>query len=183
MVVARSIQVLEPLFEYLDSLTDRAPLDELQSRLESLDLEVADVAEFVRFHPEQYLRNLVRKGPHYHVLVICWRSGQRSPIHNHAQSTCGLRVLRGIATETVFDTSPSGLIKPMYSHELPSGHVVASQDADIHQVSNLEAAGSDLITLHIYSPPLLRMDTYSLVDRHIGEFQPLILGHEHGSGI
>ncbi|NOT00116.1 MAG: cysteine dioxygenase family protein [Phycisphaerales bacterium] len=183
MVVAHSVPILDPLFEYLDGLTERAPIDELQTRLESLDIDVANVAEFVRFHPEQYLRNLVRKGPHYHVLVICWRSGQRSPIHNHAQSTCGLRVMRGIATETVFDTSPSGLIKAIYSHELPAGHVAATQDGDIHQVSNLEAPGNDLITLHIYSPPLLRMDTYSLLDRHIGEFRPIILGHEHGSGI
>jgi len=37
--------------------------------------------------------------------------------------------------------------------------------------------------LHIYSPPLLRMKTYSLTDRSIGEYVPEIFQHCFGSGI
>jgi hypothetical protein len=40
------------------------------------------------------------------------------------------------------------------------GYVCAAEDADIHQVANMQAAGSDLITLHIYSPPIRKMNTY-----------------------
>jgi hypothetical protein len=34
-----------------------------------------------------------------------------------------------------------------------------------------------LIMLHVYSPPLARMDTYSLTDRHVGEFPPTVFEH------
>jgi hypothetical protein len=40
------------------------------------------------------------------------------------------------------------------------GYVCAAEDADIHQVANMQAAGTDLITLHIYSPPIRKMNTY-----------------------
>ncbi len=40
------------------------------------------------------------------------------------------------------------------------GYVCAAEDSDIHQVANMQAAGKDLVTLHIYSPPIVRMNTY-----------------------
>ena len=48
------------------------------------------------------------------------------------------------------------------SRDLPAGYLCGSVDEDIHQVSNLQAGGADLVTLHVYSPPLLRMDVFSL---------------------
>jgi len=174
---------LAPLIDYLDGLTERAPVAELQAQLEHLSIGVDDLSDFVRFSEQRYLRNLVYSGVWYHVLALCWRSGQRSPIHNHAGSTCGLRVLKGVATETVFHPTPSGLIKPVSSSDMCENGVASTQDADIHQVSNLQRAGQNLVTLHVYSPPLMRMDTYSLIDRTVGEFRPMVLEHASGSGI
>lgn len=174
---------LADLVTYLDGLEQRASVADLRQRLEGLELSIDDVAEYVEFAEERYTRNLVCDGPLYHVLVICWRSGQRSPIHNHAGSTCGMKVLRGTVTETKFETTPSELLKPITSFDHLDGSVSVSQDADVHQVSNLQAAGQDLVTLHIYSPPLLRMQTFSLIDRTVGEYRPIITEHIHGSGI
>jgi len=174
---------LDTLLEYLDGLTARASVEELSARLSALDVDLDDVADYVHFAPDRYMRNLMRSGSFYHLLVLCWRSGQRSPIHNHAASTCGVRVLRGTATETLFARTPSGLLKAVGSRDLVRGQVAASQDSDTHQVSNLQAPGEDLITLHIYSPPLLRMETFSLTDGTVGEFCPEIIEHIHGSGI
>ena len=177
------IAKIETLTDYLEGLTVRATIEDLAARLTALDVSANDVAEYAQFSEEHYRRNLMRSGPLYHLLVLCWRSGQRSPIHNHAGSTCGVRVLSGVATETLFEPSPCGLLKPTSTSELTSGQVTATQDSNIHQVSNLQPAGTDLITLHIYSPPLLRMDTYSLTDNTVGEFKPVIFEHIHGSGI
>ena len=182
-VMAVTVDKLSALVEYLNRLTARAPLDTLERQLQSLPITVKDVAEYVHFNAANYRRNLVCGGSWYHLLVICWRSGQRSPIHNHAESTCGLKVLSGVATETKFEMTPCGLVKAVSSRDAVKGYVCASQDADIHQISNLQAEGTDLITLHIYSPPLLRMKTYSLTDRAVGEYVPEIFQHCFGSGI
>lgn len=177
------IAKLAPLLEYLNGLTARAPMADLRERLTAINIEARDLQEYTRFSETTYLRNLVHEGQWYHVLVLCWRSGQRSPIHNHAGSTCGMRVLRGTATETVFKTTPSALVVAANSRDFHEGAVVVSQDADVHQVSNLQTPGEDLITLHVYSPPLLRMDTYSLTDRTVGEWRPMVLEYGFGSGI
>ena len=183
MVTRTVAESLHSLFDYLDGLTKRATVRELAAQLRALDISVDDVRDYVRFGEADYLRNLVREGPHYHALVLCWRSRQRSPIHSHAGSTCGLRILKGIATETVFETTQSLLIKPVSSKDRHAGDVSASQDGYIHQVSNLQRVGQDLVTLHVYSPPLLRADTYSLTDPAIGEFRPMVLEDALGSGI
>ena len=56
------------------------------------------------------------------------------------------------------------------SHDLMAGDVCASADDDIHQVSNLQAGSADLVTLHIYSPPLLRMEVFSLETAGVREW-------------
>ena len=141
---------LETLFGYLDSLDERPPLDELAGRLRRLELTRADVAGWVHFSEQGYQRNLVRAGPWYHLWVLCWKNGQRSPIHDHARSACGVRVLDGVATITRFEFAPNGHIKATGSEDLPAGTVVCNCDDDLHQVSNLQAGQAELITLHLY---------------------------------
>jgi DMSO/TMAO reductase YedYZ molybdopterin-dependent catalytic subunit len=160
---------LDALFEHLDGLEGRAPLKSLTDLLRRLDLGCADLADFLRFSDRDYQRNLVRAGRWYHLWVLCWKNGQRSPIHDHAGSSCGVRVLRGTATVTTFAFAPNGHVKALGSHDLAPGSVLGNQDSEMHQVSNLQAGDADLVTLHVYSPPLVRMGTYSLIDRQRGE--------------
>lgn len=167
----------------LDQYTERVPLDELVERMERLELSFDDVAAFAHFGSDTYRRNLMHAGPGYQALILCWRAGQRSPIHDHRGSSCGVRVIKGVATETAFERTCDGLIYATGSRELHTGQVCGSQDDDIHQVSNLQPAGQDLITLHVYSPPLLRMGMYSLTDTAIREFLDPVRGFVGGDGI
>jgi cysteine dioxygenase len=173
---------LDALVGYLDGLCDRAPLEELTARLRRLDLGADDLAPFVRFSNRGYTRNLVCGGRWYNVLVLCWRNGQRSPIHDHAGSACGVRVLRGTLTETLFAFAANGHVKAVTSRDFGPGSVIGSQDADMHQISNLQAGDADLVTLHVYSPPLLHMGTYSLTDLTRG-VEPMFLEFSDAAGI
>ncbi len=183
MSVVAKIKKMQALFDYLDGLTGRADEKTLGTLLSELDVTVADLDDFARFDEHQYSRNLIRGSKHYQALLLCWRSGHRTPIHNHPGAVGGIRVLQGIATETPFEFAPNGLVKPTCSRDLGTGGVTTLEDPYIHQVSNLQETGKDLITLHVYSPPLPRMDTYSLTDRHIGEYRPAVFEHAWGSGI
>ena len=176
-------RTLVELLQTLDTYQARIPLDRLAAHLQATSLCFDDVKAHTYFGERTYRRNLLHTGPAYQALVLCWKNGQRSPIHDHRGSSCGVRVLRGVATETRFTLSPNGMILATSSRELAEGSVCASQDADIHQMSNLQAGGADLVTLHVYSPPLLRMGTYSLTDRSVGEFIDPIFENCHGAGI
>ena len=141
----------------------------LRQVLAESSITAADLRAFIRFDRACYTRNLIHSGAVYDLLVLCWRSGQRSPIHDHRGSSCGVKVLRGIATEVTFERSPCGLVYPSATSALQPGSVTASSDSDMHQMGNLQAGGCDLATLHVYSPPLQRMGTYFLGDSVIGE--------------
>jgi cysteine dioxygenase len=173
---------LQPLFRYLDGLCGQAGLAELTAVLGSLRPGRDDLADFVRFSDQGYARNLVRAGRWYSGLVLCWKNGQRSPIHDHAGSNCCVRVLRGVLTETRFEFAPNGHVKAVSSRDFPQGCVLASADLDLHQVSNLQSGNAPLVTLHVYSLPLQRMGTYTLGERTRG-FEPLFLEFCDAAGI
>jgi cysteine dioxygenase len=169
MNVTTAAPTLSDLIAFLDGLSGRAPLDELIDLLAHAEIDPAELAEHVRFSAQGYTRNLVRTGPWYDLLVLCWKNGQRSPIHDHVGSSCAVRVLRGVLTETAFVFAPHGRVKAMGSRDLATGATCGGQDFDVHQVSNLQDGDADLVTLHIYSPPLRRMGTYSLTDDTRGQ--------------
>jgi len=166
---ASGLAPLRRLFEQWDRYRDAVPLDRLARGLESLALSAADFGEHVIFGRDCYRRNRIHAAKAYEALLLCWAPGQRSPIHDHHGSACALRVIEGIASETQFEFSPCGLIYATRTGHYAAGAVTASYDTDIHQMGNLQSGRSNLLTLHIYSPPLLRMGRYYLGDSVLGE--------------
>src|SRR2546423_656161 len=140
-------KTLQDLLAWLESLTERAPLQQLTKEIGELEIG-SELDKHTKFSAGHYARNLVHSGPWYNVWVMCWKNGQRSPIHNHASSTCGVRVLRGILTETKFEFAPNGHIKAISSRDLSVGQVCGARDDNMHQISNLQAGNADLVTLH-----------------------------------
>src|SRR5437870_217517 len=127
-------KTLNELFHYLDHLQARAPLSELIAELSELDVELDDLAPHVRYSERAYRRNPVRNSDWYGLWILCWRNGQRSPIHDHRGSSCAVRILEGTVTETLFDLAPNGHVKATFSRDLLPGAVMGSEDTDIHQV-------------------------------------------------
>jgi cysteine dioxygenase len=160
---------LEALRE-LDAYDGRIPLTALKDWVERTVVTLDDVRLFLCFSADRYVRNLMHAGPSYQALVLCWHSGQRSPIHDHRGSSCAVKMISGVATETIFAQAANGMMYATGSRQLAAGESCASQDADVHQMSNLQPEGTDLVTLHIYSPPLYRMNMYSLVDAKVKQF-------------
>jgi cysteine dioxygenase len=173
-----------PSLADLDEFTDRIPLDVLKAWLSQTEVTLDIVRPFIKFSTEHYVRNLMHSGPSYQALVICWHSGQRSPIHDHRGSSCAVKVISGTATETLFARAANGMYYATSSRQLATGDSCASQDSDVHQMSNLQPEGHDLVTLHIYSPPLFRMNMFSLVDPKVMQFfDPVNEEFASGAGI
>lgn len=163
---------LGSLIEYLDSLTTRANLGVLDRLLGGFSLTRADIEAACCFGARGYRRNTIASSPYYELLALCWRSGHCTPIHDHRGSSCAFRVIEGRGTEIRFKVTDSGLVCPIETTEMSPGFVCAAEDTDIHQVANMQAAGLDLVTLHIYSMPIAKMETYEY---------PLSAGPDKGS--
>lgn len=151
---------LAPLIEYLDSLSGRADLSVLSRLLGDMKITRAEIEPVCCFGAQGYRRNTISRSPWYELLALCWRSGHCTPIHDHRGSSCAFRVVHGVGTEIRFTLTESGLVCPAATNSMPEGYVCAAEDADIHQVANMQAPGRDLVTLHIYSPPIQKMHTY-----------------------
>jgi len=180
--ISRLPSDLVELFEFLDCCSESIPLKVLEEKLAGLSFTLDDVREYALFDDGHYRRNLLHEGPGYHALLLCWKPGQRSPIHDHRGSACGVRVVAGTVLETVFAMTDGGYVYPTLTHELREGLVCATYDMDIHQISNLQPLDQPLVTLHIYSPPLHKMGTYSLTSREMGEFVDPVCEFEFSGG-
>jgi cysteine dioxygenase len=152
---------LKRLVEAFRHFRERIPQQDLVGLVSGSRIAFDDVADYCVFHDHHYVRNLIHRVAHVEIFCMCWRSGQRSPIHDHNQSNCVVQVLQGIMTNIDFKLLPSGYIRPVGSDEYSAGAIEARSDADIHQVANLQPFARDLVTLHVYSPPLARMNVFS----------------------
>ncbi|MFA0329071.1 cysteine dioxygenase [Vibrio cyclitrophicus] len=130
--------------------------------LDNIELSKEEIKSLASFDKETYCRQRLFKNDHCEVLILSWLNGQRSKIHDHLNTSCGVKVLHGQATETLFETAANGHIFASQSTHFQEGSVTVSKDNDIHQISNLQAGDEPLITLHVYSPPLSQFHLYQL---------------------
>ncbi len=155
---------LAKLIAYLDGLTTRANLSTLDSLLREQRLSLEDFRPAIMFGLRGYKRNTISRSDHYELLALCWRSGHCTPIHDHQGVSCAFRVIHGQGTEIRFARSASGQVIPEQSRIMPPEFVCSADEPDIHQIVNAQAADHDLVTLHIYSPPIRHMNTYRPVE-------------------
>lgn len=145
---------LTPLCSYLDSLQARMDLNILEQVLLENQISIDDVTNACVFDEQRYQRNKIGTSAWYDLLVICWRPGQATAIHDHTDSSCGFKILTGTATEVVYEKAESSeFVRPVRKSAYAAGELCLAQDLDIHKISN-DSATEDLVTLHIYSPPL-----------------------------
>ena len=134
------------------------PLDLLVAELAILKPTRQLLNQWVNFDTHVYKRNLLYRDSDFEVLILNWMSGQRSPIHNHKGSACAVYVVEGIASEIVYERSAQGALYPIATKHFDSGTTCGSFDQDVHQIVNLQPAENNLISMHIYSPPLEKME-------------------------
>jgi len=160
---------LRPLLEYLSGAGSRVDLATLERLLRQLVVSRRELGGACAFSEGGYRRNTIARTEWFELVCLCWRSGQVTPIHDHRGSSCAFRVIEGVGTEVRYQPTASGLVLPVGSVQMAPGYVCAAQDADIHQVANAQAHGSDLITLHTYSPPMTKMHSYPFAQVSVDE--------------
>ena len=150
---------LTKLIGYLYSQTQKIDMEALTNFLKETELDVIDVADHKHFHEENYRRNLIAHSEWFDMLVVCWRAGQFSQIHDHAGSSCGFKILEGAATERIFKKTSGTFVKEISTRTYEEGQICSAYDSDVHQIVN--NGDGNLVTLHVYSPPL-KMNFYSV---------------------
>ena len=154
---AFSLQSLVAMVESLDSAPELAQIYEW---LEKAEISSEDLLPYSGFKAANYWRHRVCRTEFVEMLVLCWRPGQRTPIHDHNGSHGGVKVCKGLLWETTFTYDPVAGLEYKSAQEHPVGAITGSDVPDIHQLGNPDVSGLDLITLHVYAPPLGVLHTY-----------------------
>jgi cysteine dioxygenase len=127
--------------------------EEMLAWAAAVDLDAVDLDGYCSFSDESYTRNPVLKNEHLELVVICWRAGQKSPIHDHGVSNCLYVVTGGTMAEEIYEsTGQLGVVKLVESRDWGRGESTIADGPTIHRVCNL--SDHDLVTIHLYSPPL-----------------------------
>lgn len=119
-----------------------------------------------------YTRNLVDEGNgKSNLLVLVWSPGKGSPIHDHGNAHCLMKILRGDLTETRYafpeDDEGEGQMTVISEKTYRENQVTYMADElGLHRVSN---RGSDFaVSLHLYTPPNVARQGCHIFDEKTG---------------
>ncbi len=150
--------------------------DRLMDLAGRLELSAGLIESHTCFARDKYARNLICRTPSFELLVLCWRPGHVSTIHDHVGSLNAISVHRGTLTSRIF--------APAEGMPAGSGPVVLDRTetlrdwqgwtgvdrGGIHQLAN--TGDEDLVTVHVYAPALMALNVYSLESSAVAR-QPL----------
>ncbi len=160
--------ILKIFIDHMETLPDKVSLDILEKFVLEADVSKLPLDEYVSFSDDGYQRSTVHVSSKCEVVVLCFKEGQATPIHDHAGSVGITIVLDGIMTEELFNKQQTGVILNTLTREFGTDALSHTYLTTIHRVSNAHTGG--LVTIHIYFPPLALMNIYNLKDTHIEEW-------------
>lgn len=173
---------------------DRVNIEYVNHLLMSYKSNAADWRKFAKFDRYRYTRNLVDAGNgKFNLMILCWNEGHASAIHDHADSHCFMKMLKGELTEVRFawpkdaaatvneDAAANIGADPQQSAEQEyngdeleeisrttletNGVCYINDTLGLHRVEN--PSHSDVaVSLHLYCPPF---DTCSIFNKKDGK--------------
>ncbi|KAI1979557.1 Cysteine dioxygenase [Ophidiomyces ophidiicola] len=161
----------------LDS-DDVDPMD-IQQLMEGYISDPKEWMHYALADPSRaYTRNLVDEGNgKSNLLILVWNPGKSSPIHDHANAHCVMKILKGNLKETLHawpdeDQVANGEAGPMkvtrertYSENQVT---YMSDQLGLHRITNPDPEDY-AISLHLYTPPNAAHFGCSLFDERTGK--------------
>lgn len=106
-------------------------------------------------------RYLVRAAPEFEIILMLWGPKAVTPIHDHSDSRCWMRLLEGKLTETTFrGEAPEEVETNVFQKET---HLFIDDKIGFHRLTNPEDKMA--ASLHLYAKPLHSSRYFDEVDR------------------
>ena len=163
---------LSALAEILKSHTSPPPLAQLYDWLENTRITDDELLPYLGFKDGTYWRHRVCRNESVEMLVLCWRPGQRTVIHDHNGSQGAVLVHQGVMWETTFTYDEERGLSYNSACGYQAGQITGADVPDIHQLGNPDVSERNLVTIHIYSPALGVLHTYKPGSSKIDLYTP-----------
>ncbi|CAH0045958.1 unnamed protein product [Clonostachys solani] len=121
---------------------------------------------------KSYTRNTIENiNSRANILLLVWNPRKGSPVHDHANAHCVLKVLAGELTETIYDT-PEDEGHPLRVKKQSTYHTdqvtYMSDEIGLHRVHNPHPT-QVAVSLHLYTPPNAADIGYNVFDEATGK--------------
>ncbi|KAI4125043.1 MAG: hypothetical protein LQ347_005507 [Umbilicaria vellea] len=161
----------------LDS-ADVDPLD-LQKLMEGYTSRDVEWQKYALEDPSRtYTRNLVDKGNGKStLLILVWTPGKGSPIHDHADAHCVMKILKGSLRETLYTWPDDDMVNDRKGSPLKIKRdtiyqkdqvTYISDKIGLHRISNPHP-DNVAVSLHLYTPPNAANVGCNLYDEKTGK--------------
>ncbi|MET0557212.1 MAG: cysteine dioxygenase family protein [Solirubrobacterales bacterium] len=126
----------------------------------------------VRHDPTQRTFRELLRDEHLDVWLLCWSNDHDTGFHDHDLSAGAVAVVAGSVREErlLLGRSPQAPL----ARTAGAGDSFQFGASDIHRV--LHAGGEPAVTIHAYSPPLVRMGSYTIEPD--GQLHRHVVSHE-----
>lgn len=150
------LERVEELFGKLESTSKTS----LKDALERLDVQYEELVPFLKDPGGRpYYRKLLYQDENVEMLVMNWSDIECAP-HDHGESFGWIQVINGISRNTVFEVNENELPVELFSEYRRKGRLFFAPKKGVHKMT--DPAKSDLVTLHLYSPPISGMVVYDI---------------------
>jgi cysteine dioxygenase len=138
--------------ELVDALSEaeRATFNEI---IHSTNLPNSIFENYCSWSTESYTRNCIIDNEKFELILICWESGQITPIHNHGGEECWVKVIEGSLKETIYEIDKAGelnILKTDISRAQDVSYMIDFMG--YHSLENLSNKRS--MSLHLYAKPI-----------------------------
>lgn len=118
-----------------------------------INLPSSAFSPFHSWSSESYTRNCIVENEKFELILICWETGQFTPIHDHAGEQCWVKVIQGELKETIYKVDKVGELNPVKSTVSKTGDASYMIDfMGYHRLENLHNKRS--MSLHLYAKPI-----------------------------
>jgi len=143
---------IESLDELLVTLKKCDPSDYVQIA-KNLRIPPSDFQKYAQWKEDSYARNCIDRTETFELILICWKEGDCTPIHNHADQRCWVYQIEGSNTEIRYKHGANNELEECNRIELKPGTLTYMEDnMGCHLLKNCTETTS--MTLHLYISPI-----------------------------
>ena len=140
---------VENLVKALESLGQCTP-ERVHGGVSEWDIGVLDLEDWIDYNypvSDSYGRKMVHDGGFFEVMVMCWRPGDYSAIHDHGKAEFGAVKIFGDVEHAIFKLEDQKFTT-ISRERVKSGTTLKVTPSLIHQMGN--PGESNFFTLHVY---------------------------------
>lgn len=137
-------------------------------KIKELGISHQDFKNQLHFSTKKYTRTCIAKDENFELLLLAWTKGQKTAIHNHADSECEVYVLDGKLKEVQYINHNEKLQEVSEVIFCVAQNTATPHDvAAFHSLENIGENKS--LTLHLYSPPISKCLVHNAKQNKIEE--------------